>query len=647
MNLRTTCTWSITGALWLMIAGCGSDSPPAKTGGTAGSAPTASSGTGTSSAEGTDAAGPAGTEVATTRTGGAAADSPGATAASAAPDRSKTMGGVAPARSDTLLFGYRNDPDSINPLTANDNVSREFQMWVYDTLADQKYPDPDVLTPGLAESWTFDEPSLTFTIKLRKGVKWHPAKLPNGKPLPTREFTAKDVKFTFDCILNPNSKAASWRSYFTDPDAKEASERIKVKVTVVDDYLVKIKWTKPYFLADEFTLGIPIIPRHVYSVDKEGEPISFDFMSEEFAEGFNNHWANSLMCGTGPMMFREWTKDQRVVLERNTSYWGEPFYFSRVIFKAISNPNTARENVLNNEMDWFIIPDKNLFFEGKENENVKNGKVVPVDYDYPAYRMIAYNQKREFLKDKKVRWALSHATPVQNIIDVVLKGLARRTTGPMLFGSRGYDSSIPPVPYDLEMAAKLLTEAGWEDTDGSGTRSKTVNGQKLAARFDLMIYADSPTYLTVAEIIKENCRKVGVDVQISPAKWNLMIPKLHQKEFDAAMLGWNMGWKQDLFQIWHSSQADVPESSNSIGYANPELDKLIEEMRVTFDPAKQIEISFRMHRLIYDDQPYTFLYTDKQTAFHDARLENIKFYKIRPGYDVREWFSSKPRELTN
>lgn len=562
-------------------------------------------------------------------------------------DRDRTPAGVAPAASDTLLFAYANDPDTINALIANDNVSQAFQRWVYEGLADQSFANPDVWEPSLAESWEFDKESLVFTIHLRKGVKWHPISLPNGKALPRREVTAKDVKFTFDCILNPNIQAASLRSYYEDPDAAEASEKYKIKVSVIDDYTVKVKWSKPYFMADEFTLGVPIIPRHVYSVNEKGEPISFDFSSREFAEGFNNHWANRTMCGTGPLVFKEWKKDERVVLERNPEYWGKPFYFSRTVFRSIPNPNTIREQVLQGELDWGLVPEKNLFLEGQGHPNVTAGKVAPVVFDYPSYRYIGYNLKREFLKDKNVRWAISHAIPVQQIIDVVFKGLAQRTTGPLLYGSSGYDKTIPEIPFDLERSAQLLTEAGWVDSDGSGIRSKVINDERVPARFDLMIFSDSPSFLTIAEIVKENCRKVGIDVQISPAKWALMLQKLRQKEFDACMLGWGMSWKQDLFQIWHSSQADVPDSSNAGSYGNPELDRLIEEMRLTLDLDRQIEMYHRMHRIVYDDQPYTFLFLEKQTGFRDARLDGIKFYRIRPGYDAREWFATTPRESAN
>ena len=81
------------------------------------------------------------------------------------------------------------------------------------------------------------------------------------------------------------------------------------------------------------------------------------------------------------------------------------------------------------------------------------------------------------------------------------------------------------------------------------------------------------------------------------------------------MLGWGAEWKQDPFQLWHSSQADVPESSNAGAYQNPEVDKLIDELRVTLNPKKQIELYHKIHRIIFDDQPYTFLFADMQNRF--------------------------------
>jgi len=559
--------------------------------------------------------------------------------------RDVTLAGKPPAENDTLLLAYPDDPDTVNPLNANDTVSEELMRLVYEPLADRKFSDPDVWVPTLAESWTFDPATREYTIHLRKGVKWHPIKLPNGEELPAKELTARDVKFTFDCILNPYIEDASTRSYYEDPQATSDADRYKIKVSLVrgDPYAIKVKWLKPYFLADEFTLGVNIMPMHVFSVDANGKTISRDFSSKEFADGFNNHWANRQMCGTGPLIFKEWVKEQRVVLERNPDYWGAPFYFSHLLYRHISNPNTMVQEVLQNDIDAAGIAEKDQYFQNLDHKNVKAGKVRLETYDYPAYRYLGYNLKREFFKDKRVRWAIGHAVPVDEIIAKIFHGLAIPITGPFLPGSPSNDPALKPLAYDLDKARALLDEAGWKMEEGESVRSRMIGGQKVEAKFDLMIFSDSPSYSAIAAIVQDNCRRIGVQVSITPAKWALMLQKLRKKDFDATILGWAMGWKDDPYQIWSGNQADVPESSNAIGYRNPEVDRLIDELRITMDRDKQIEIYHKIHDLIYDDQPYTFLYSEKATAGYDARIQNVKFYKIRPCVDHREWWATTPR----
>ena len=541
---------------------------------------------------------------------------------------------------DTLRLVYGSDPDTLNPLTANDSVSEAFQRQVYEGLADRDFPDPDKWIPGLATHWEFDEEKLQYTIHLRRGVMWHPMRLPNGKMLPDTELTSRDVKFTFDCILNPHIEATSLRSYYLDPEAEDPSDPYKIEVKVVDKYTVTIRWKKPYFLAKTWSLGIAPIPRHVYSVDENGEPISFDFSLKEFADGFNNHWANTRMCGTGPMMYKEWKRGRRMVLVRNPNYWGKPFNFRRLTFRFIANPNTVVQKVLQNDLDFAGITRKDQYLEAKTKPTVLAGKVKLVEYEYPGYRYIGYNMNRAIFKDRRFRTAMSYAIPVQRIIDRVWKGLAVPSTGPFLPGSSASDDSIKPIPFDLEKAKQLLEEAGWRDTDRDGIRDKMIDSRKVSAQYELMIYSDAPQYKTVAEIIKENCRKIGVRVNIAPAKWALMLQKLRKREFDACMLGWMLSWTADPNQLWHSKQADEPDSSNHVAYRNPELDKVIDRLRVTMDEDKQIELYHEIHRIIFDDQPYTFLFQDMATAGYDSRIRNVHFYKIRPCVDSREWYAS-------
>jgi len=550
-------------------------------------------------------------------------------------------------KQDRLVRIYQSDPDTLNLVTSNDSVSNGFQRYVYEGLAETNMANPDKWNPALATSWKYDPKTYTYLIHLRKGVYWHPMKLPSGKLLPKTEFTAKDVLFTFDCILNERIQAASLRSYYTVANPKEGESKYKIKVTKIDKYTVKIQWSNPYFLSKEFTLGQAIMPRHVYSVDENGDTITFDFRhSKRFAKLFNNHWANSKMCGTGPLIFKEWSRNRRAVLVRNPNYWNKAkkYPFSEIVYRHVSNPNTSYQKLLRNRVDVCGISEKALFIRAKKNKNVIAGKVWLKAYDYPGYRYLGYNNKHPFFRDKQVRTALSYAVPVDDIIDKVFYGLANRVTGPFMLGSEFYDETLPFIPHDLKKARKLLDEAGWIDTNGDGVRDKIVGGKKVEAVFDLMIFSTSPTFKQLAQIIAENFRKVGVKANISPVEWQLMLQKLRTKEFDATILGWGNSWKSDPYQIWHGSQANLPNSSNSIGYSNPKVDKLIDELRITIDEKKQAELGKAIHRLIYEDQPYTFLFSEKATVGFSGRIikDSVKFYRPRPCTDSSEWRTSKP-----
>jgi len=136
-------------------------------------------------------------------------------------------------------------------------------------------------------------------------------------------------------------------------------------------------------------------------------------------------------------------------------------------------------------------------------------------------------------------------------------------------------------------------------------------------------------------------------VRLSSIKWAELLTKTRSKDFDAVLLGWAQSWKDDPYPLWDSSQAEVPQSQNYISYSNPEVDKLIATLRVTTDRPKQIELYRGIHRLLYEDQPYTFLFQEKMTVGYDARLKNLKFYPVRPCFDDREWYSTRPRALAD
>ncbi|MBL8829093.1 MAG: hypothetical protein JNM18_19075 [Planctomycetaceae bacterium] len=543
-------------------------------------------------------------------------------------------------RPDVLRIAYTEEAESLNPITSGDLTSGLFQDCVYESLALRNMHDPDELLPCLAEKWEFDEERLEYTIHLRRGVMWQAIKLPNGVELPPRELTMRDVKFTFDCILNPHIPA-SRRGDFEDLQATDASQRYKIKLDVIDSHTCKIRWNQRYFLAEESILMGPIIPRHVFSVDADGELISLDFSSKEFADGFNVHWANRTMCGTGPLRVEHWRRNERLSLARNADYWGEPFHFKRLVFVCEPNSFSLLQKLLHQELDWADIDQKDLYLQNRHHPEVEAGRVVLKEYNYPGYRYLGYNLRRPLLHDKLVRRALTQAIPVEQIIQVVFNGLATQVTGPFANQSKAYDQSIEPLPFDLAAARKLLDQAGWVDSNHNGTRDKIVDGGRVEAVLNLTIEANSSQYLSVAQIIQTNWRQIGVRVDITPVQQALMTQRMRAKDFDAVLLGWSLAWHADPYNTWYSGNAALPDTSNTIGYSNPEVDKLVTELRVTFDKKKQREIYHRVHRLIYDDQPYTFLFSEKQTCGYHGRLQDVHLYAVAPCVDYREW-SARP-----
>jgi ABC-type transport system substrate-binding protein len=148
-------------------------------------------------------------------------------------------------------------------------------------------------------------------------------------------------------------------------------------------------------------------------------------------------------------------------------------------------------------------------------------------------------------------------------------------------------------------------------------------------------------------IIAQNAwKKLGITVKTSTVEWAVFLKKhVNVGNFDALILGWSMGIEPDLYQIWHSSQTGNFQL-NFVGYKNPEADDLIIKIRREYDHKTQVEYTHRLHRIIYRDQPYTFLYVSRWTALLDRKIvieRKGKIEKITPtktgnySFDFNHW----------
>lgn len=497
-----------------------------------------------------------------------------------------------PKEPDSLVYHLSSEPDTLNRLTATDAYSDRINNLVFDSLIER---DNETLEfkPKLAKSWEVSEDKLTYTFRLREDVKWH-----DGKP-----FTAEDVIYTYKQILNPEVDSPHLKVYYKDIGEVES----------VDDYTVKFTYKLPYFKALEFVGGIPIIPKHVF----------------DNGENFNNHPAGRKPIGNGPYRFVEWKTGKHILLERNEDYWNKEKMpdIKKVLFKIISDDTIALQVLKKGELDLSSL--RPIQWVRQTESEMFNRQFMKHQYFTPSYRYIGWNLRRPYFQDKKVRQALTHLVNRPAIVEKLEYGLGKITTGPFWVFGYEYNSDIQPIPYDPQAAKKLLDEAGWIDRDGDGIREK--DGVKFS--FTFLLPAGAAFYERLATIMKKDFEDAGIDINIRTMEWSTFVQQLNLREFDAVSLAWSFGFDEDPYQVWHSSQAE--KGSNFIGFTNGEADKIMENARQVFDKEKRAELYHRLHAIIHDEQPYTFLYTGPALVVRDRRFENVKVYK--GGLDILEW----------
>jgi ABC-type transport system substrate-binding protein len=237
---------------------------------------------------------------------------------------------------------------------------------------------------------------------------------------------------------------------------------------------------------------------------------------------------------------------------------------------------------------------------------------------------------------------MTHAFRKERILEHIFSGLGEITGSPFYLKSPATDPAIKPWPHDLDAARRLLAEAGWKDSDGDGILDRVRDGKKEDFEFQLVLFAHSQEYRDLGSIFKEELLKIGVRMTPLPVDWAQMQKKLDDKDFDAYTGGWGLAWDSDPFQIWHSSQASIPKGSNRVGLRNPEVDRLIETLRVTFDPDQRVALQRRIHAIVHEEQPYTFFYTPRVVPAWHPHVKGVRFFTIRPQSFGVLWHLQRP-----
>ncbi len=503
------------------------------------------------------------------------------------------MGTGAFAAPREVVIGMPGDVHSMDPYTLNETINNAINNHLFDTLVET---DNNLQPkPGLAGSWEVSEDARTWIFRLRKGVTFH-----NGNP-----FTVDDVIYSFDRSKDREVGA----SFVHVLSTVESYEKI-------DDHTLKVTCKSPNALLLAHFKDLLI-------------------MNKAHCEGQGNDWIALNPNGTGRYKLVEHVRGDRLVLERNPSFWGEQPIVEKVTFKPITNEGTRTANMLSGAVDLVVnVPVRDV----KMLEKNKNVTVIA----QPGLRAIYLNMAgwsdtpskdakmplkspdgSNPFKDIRVREAMYRAINIDEIVEKIMNGFAKPMATYSPEGYNGFNPDVKRFDYDPALAEKLLDEAGYKrQSDGY--------------RFEVTLDAPNDRYVNdgpVATAIAGYFEKVGIKVNpnlMSRSVFFSYITTTNRMGDNThlCMTGWSDSGGESaliaLDMLYSITQdGEVKEGYGGVNrgyYCNPELDKLIDEAIATGDPAQRDGIMKKVWQMAADDVSYIPLYFEVDLYAHGNRI---------------------------
>jgi ABC-type transport system substrate-binding protein len=468
----------------------------------------------------------------------------------------------------TLTIASGTDVENMNIRRVTSSPSFSVLEHMYETLF---YMTPEgELEPLLAESIEEGEADNTFIIRLRQGIQFT-----DGTP-----FNAEAVKINLDWILE-NTPVFGFLIDQID------------SVTVVDEHTVQIQ-TLSDFAPLSAHLSHGAIAMVSPALIEQGEETM-----------------NSTAIGTGPYTLGNWSPDESVTLQRNPDYWGDAPAIDTVVFRVVKEDGARIVEIEAGTVDVAVrIPPA-------EAERLAANPNINI-IETPGLRTIYifFNVNQEPFTDPRVRQAVNYAVDVEAIVRDLFNGAARVSDAPVAPAVFGY-SAQPAYARDLDRARQLLQDAGIEE----GT---TVT-----------LYHPTGRYIQdalVADAVRSQLREVGLNVVLQTLEWPQYVPHVRREapenDVQFAMLGWGtvtMDADYGLFALFHSSEH--PPGFNGAFYANPEVDRLLDEARTVLDTERRRQLYDEAISIIWEDAPWLFLYSELQLT---AVRTNVDGFIVHP-----------------
>lgn len=448
-----------------------------------------------------------------------------------------------------LINGEYSTISTLDPAFVGNGIDIGVSRLVFQSLLRYKFNTGEI-EGDLAKSWTISKDGLVYTFKLRDDANWHKG---FGK------FTAKDVKYTFDRILDPNTGS---------PGRSLLIKQIK-EVRVIDDFTVEFRLNYP----DAALLNILVGPRVTGIVCQKAV--------EKFGKSFGLN-----PIGTGPFIFESWSREQLVfVANKDFRQRGAPPKIDKVIYKVIPDSDTVIMALQRgeNHLSMRLVPEQAVL----DRLKASGCQITPTWRPFTPV-LFMNNQKKPF-DDLRVRRAIAHAIDTESLIKFVVAGMAEKLNTPYPKGLLGYtENNIPKYDYNPQKAKELLAQAGYP------------NGFSVVMDLD-----NHPTRLPLATAIVEQLRKVNISVKMEitdPATWWGKITK-RTTDFTLNLIGWEHPAPDlVLARFYHSSSM-----LNVCRYG--QIDNLIDAARKEMDPRKRLDYLHQIQRRFMEDLPSLNLMT--------------------------------------
>lgn len=486
-----------------------------------------------------------------------------ATACSAPGGGSDAAGGNA---ADTAVVGIAYEPDTLSPLLG---YGKDGNSKIFDGLLTR---DAEMnLKPALAaELPKVSDDGTTYTFPLRKGVEFS-----DGKP-----FTAKDVVFTYETILDKKTNNAAK----TELDAVE-----RVEARGDDTVVFHLKY--PYAPFAERTV-LPIAPEHIAG-----------------KQDVNNGRFTTKPVGTGPYELVSWSKGEKLSFKANPDYWGGAPKIKKFTMAIIKDDDVRATRLRSGDLDGAILP-PNLAKTYKGDQDKKTYAAKTFDY-----RVVTLPTGNKVAGDTDVRRALDIAVDRKAMVDSILYGEGKAAYGPVPTDSEWFTQGTERT-HDLGKAKKILDDAGWK-AGKDGIREK----DGVRAAFPLWYLSGDKLRQDHALAYASDAKKLGVEVKVQAGTWEVIEPRMPK---DAVLAGGGSPADPDFDQYTLLKSDLAGDGFNNMAhYDNKTVDAALEKARRSGDRAERQKAYDTVQRALVKDPGYTFLTHIDHLYVVDARFGDL------------------------